>query len=271
MAYSYKGSISFGLVYIPITLYTAITDTAISFKLLEKKTKSRVKYKKTCMDCKDKEIGNQDIVKGYEYEEGKYVIFSEEDFEKIKSPKDKTIQIEQFIQVEEIDPIYYDKSYYVVPTGGEKAFVLLLKAMEQENKAGLAKTVLGTKETLILLRVRNGQMILNTLFFEAQIKKNPCKDLEEKLQKQEVEMAKLLITQMSASFQPKKYKDEYREKLERAIEKKIQGEEIVSSKEASEPTVSDLMEALQASLESIPKSKKNVVLPKKKYIPRANA
>ena len=82
------------------------------------------------MDCKDKEIGNQDIVKGYEYEEGKYVIFSEEDFEKIKSPKDKTIQIEQFIQVEEIDPIYYDKSYYVVPTGGEKAFVLLLKAME---------------------------------------------------------------------------------------------------------------------------------------------
>ena len=249
MAYSYKGSISFGLVYIPITLYTAITDTAISFKLLEKKTKSRVKYKKTCMDCKDKEIGNQDIVKGYEYEEGKYVIFSEEDFEKIKSPKDKTIQIEQFIQVEEIDPIYYDKSYYVVPTGGEKAFVLLLKAMEQENKAGLA----------------------NTLFFEAQIKKNPCKDLEEKLQKQEVEMAKLLITQMSASFQPKKYKDEYREKLERAIEKKIQGEEIVSSKEASEPTVSDLMEALQASLESIPKSKKNVVLPKKKDRPRANA
>lgn len=223
------------------------------------------------MDCKDKEIGNQDIVKGYEYEEGKYVIFSEEDFEKIKSPKDKTIQIEQFIQVEEIDPIYYDKSYYVVPTGGEKAFVLLLKAMEQENKAGLAKTVLGTKETLILLRVRNGQMILNTLFFEAQIKKNPCKDLEEKLQKQEVEMAKLLITQMSASFQPKKYKDEYREKLERAIEKKIQGEEIVSSKEASEPTVSDLMEALQASLESIPKSKKNVVLPKKKDRPRANA
>ena len=114
-------------------------------------------------------------------------------------------------------------------------------------------------------------MILNTLFFEAQIKKNPCKDLEEKLQKQEVEMAKLLITQMSASFQPKKQKDEYREKLERANEKKIQGEENVSSKEASEPTVSDLMEALQASLESIPKSKKNVVLPKKKDRPRANA
>ena len=170
LAYSYKGSISFGFVYIPITLHASTQEHGISFHLLDKKTKSRVKYKKTCVDCKDKEIKNEDIIKGYEYEKGKYVLFDDDDFEKIKSIKEKSIVIEQFVNLDEIDPIYYQKAYYVVPTGAEKAYYLLLQAMEQENKAGLAKSIIGTKENLIIIRAKNHQMILNTLFFEDEIK-----------------------------------------------------------------------------------------------------
>ncbi|MGN0961016.1 MAG: Ku protein, partial [Christensenellales bacterium] len=109
MAYSYKGAITFGLVYIPINLVVSVKEHDIGFNMLEKKTKSRVKYKKTCVDCNDKEVKNEDIVKGYQYEKDKYVIFTDEDFEKIKTEKDKNITIEQFVNIEEIDPIYYDK------------------------------------------------------------------------------------------------------------------------------------------------------------------
>ena len=116
MAYSYKGAITFGLFYIPLTLSWSINEHDIGFNMLEKKTKSRVKYKKTCVDCNDKVVKNEDIVKGYQYEKNKYVIFTDEDFEKIKSPKDKNITIEQFVSIDEVDPIYFDKAYYVKPT-----------------------------------------------------------------------------------------------------------------------------------------------------------
>ena len=152
MAYSYKGSISFGLVYIPVTLHSTIKNNDIGFNMIDKKTMSRVKYKKTCADCDGREVRQEDIVKGYEYEEGKYVLFDEKDFEKLKSKKDKNITIEQFVNLAEIDPLYFDKPYYVAPTGAEKAFSVLLSAMEEEGKAAVAKTVLGTKETLIAIR-----------------------------------------------------------------------------------------------------------------------
>ena len=135
MAYSYKGAIAFGLVYIPITLSLSVREQQIGFNMLEKKTKSRVKYKKTCVDCNDKEIKNEDIVKGYQYEKDKYVIFTDQDFEKLKTTKDKNITIEQFVNLDEIDPIYFDKAYYVKPIGADKAYYVLLKAMETEKKA----------------------------------------------------------------------------------------------------------------------------------------
>ena len=140
MAYSYKGSISFGLVYIPVTLHSTIKNNDIGFNMIDKKTMSRVKYKKTCADCDGREVRQEDIVKGYEYEEGKYVLFDEKDFEKLKSKKDKNITIEQFVNLAEIDPLYFDKPYYVAPTGAEKAFAVLLSAMEEEGKAAVAKT-----------------------------------------------------------------------------------------------------------------------------------
>ncbi len=255
MAYSYKCSISFGLVYIPVTLHNAVKSNDIGFNMLDKKTMSRVKYKKTCADCGGREVKQEDIVKGYEYEDGKYVIFDDNDFEKIKSKKDKNITIEKFVQSEEVDPIYFDKPYYVVPTGAEKAFAVLLSAMEKESKAAVAKTVFGTKETLILIRAKNGQMLLNTLFFEEEITVNPAKQIAEKGTAAEMKMATAIIDSMTGEFDPSEYKDEYREKVMDAIEKKIAGKEIVSPKEKTGATITDLMEALTKSLEMTKSSK----------------
>ena len=255
MAYSYKGSISFGLVYIPVTLHSAVKDNSIGFNMIDKKTMSRVKYKKTCADCDGSEVKQEDIVKGFEYEDGKYVIFENNDFDKLKSKKDKNITIEKFVKLSEVDPIYFDKPYYVVPTGAEKAFAVLLAAMEQEEKAAVAKTVLGTKETLILIRARDGQMLLNTLFFEEEITSNPAKEVKEQGSEGELKMAKALIEGMSGKFDPSDYKDEYRRKVQEAIERKISGKEIVSPKESGSDKMIDLMEALTKSLELAQKPK----------------
>lgn len=249
MAYSYKGSISFGLVYIPVTLHNSIKENDIGFNMIDKKTMSRVKYKKTCADCEGREVKQEDIVKGYEYEEGKYVIFEESDFEKIKTKKDKNITIERFVKLDEVDPLYFDRPYYVNPTGAEKAFSVLLTAMEQSHKAAIAKTVLGAKETLILIRSKDGQMLLNTLFFEDEVTKNPTKDIKEKGSAAELKMAKAIIDGMTGEFNPEEYKDEYREKVQQAIEQKITGKEIVSPKEKNSTTVANLMDALTKSLE----------------------
>ena len=278
LAYSYKGSISLGFVYIPITLHASTQEHGISFHLLDKKTKSRVKYKKTCVDCKDKEIKNEDIIKGYEYEKGKYVLFDDDDFEKIKSIKEKSIVIEQFVNLDEIDPIYYQKAYYVVPTGAEKAYYLLLQAMEQENKAGLAKSIIGTKENLIIIRAKNHQMILNTLFFEDEIKSNPNQEITEKVTQAELKLAKTLIQEMTAPFKPKQYKDEYHQKIKKAIEAKIAGKKIVAVKEKAQVPIVDLMEALKNSLKQTKKTKtkkdstsETIIPPKSKKRPSANA
>lgn len=258
MAYSYKGSISFGLVYIPVTLHSTIKNNDIGFNMIDKKTMSRVKYKKTCADCDGREVRQEDIVKGYEYEEGKYVLFDEKDFEKLKSKKDKNITIEQFVNLAEIDPLYFDKPYYVAPTGAEKAFAVLLSAMEEEGKAAVAKTVLGTKETLIAIRAKDGQMLLNTLFFAEEVTKNPAKEIKNEASEAEIRMAKTIIESMTGKFEPEKYKDEYREKVLAAIEQKISGKEINSPRERSEGKVIDLMDALQKSLLAVksPRRKK---------------
>ncbi len=256
MAYSYKGAITFGLVYIPIHLTNSVRENDIGFNMIDKKTHSRVKYKKTCIDCNNREVKNEDIVRGYQYEKDKYVIFTDEDFEKIKTPKDKNITIEQFVNLDEVDPVYYDKSYYVNPSEANKAYHVLLKAMEQENKAAIAKTVLGTNETLILLHVRDGKMLVNTLYFHDEVQKAP-EVAKSKISKQELDLAKNLIEQMTAPFQPEKYKDQYNLRLKKAIKRKIAGNEIIESKDEGEPTkIVNLMEALKKSLDTKPTKKK---------------
>lgn len=255
MAYSYKGSISFGFVYIPVTLHKSIRNNDIGFHMIDKKTMSRVQYKKTCVECGGREVRQEDIVKGFEYGDGKYVLFEEKDFEKLKSKKDKNITIEKFVELSEVDPIYFETPYYVVPTGAERAFAVLLAAMEEEGKAAVAKTVLGTKETLILIRAKDGQMLLNTLFFAEEVTKNPTKEITEKPSAAELNMAKALIGGMSGKFDPEDYKDEYRQRVQQAIERKIAGKEIVAPKDGKTATVSNLMEALTKSLELAQKPK----------------
>ncbi|MDD6994629.1 MAG: Ku protein [Candidatus Borkfalkiaceae bacterium] len=258
MAYSYKGGINFGLVYIPVTLHSAIKHTDVGFNLIDKKTMSRVRYKKTCEDCGGREVKQEDIVKGYEYEQGKYVIFEDKDFEKIKTKKEKSISIEKFVNLAEIDPLYFDKPYYVVPTGAEKAFSVLVSAMEEEKKAAIAKTVLGAKETLIMIRAKDGQMLLNTLFFDEEVTKNPAKEVKEKGNELELKTAKAIIEGMSGTFTPEEYKNEYREKVREAIERKIAGKEIISPKESKNNNPVNLMDALMKSLSNLqtPKSAK---------------
>lgn len=248
MPHSFKGAIQFGLIYIPITLNVAVKSNNISFHMLEKKTKSRIKYKKTCVDCNEKEVKQNDIVKGYEYEDEKYVIFDDKDFEKLKSKKDKNITIEQFINIKEIDPIYFEKSYYVVPTGAENAFALLLKAMEDDKKVGIAKAVMNNKETLIAIRVKSGQMMLNTLYYNDEVQTNPAKNFNKKFKKEELDMAKILIKSMTKPFNIEEYQDTYTERVKKAIESKVAGKEIIAPKDTPTHKVKDLMEALELSL-----------------------
>ncbi len=253
--YSYKGSISFGLVYIPITLHVSIRTNDIGFNLIDRETKQRVRYVKM---VDDKEVEMKDLVKGYEYEEDKYVIFEDEDFEKLKSKKDKNITIMNFIDIKDIDPIYYEKTYYVVPTGAEKAFQVLLKAMEDEKKVGIAKTVIGNKESLIVVRSKNEQMILSTLYFHDEVKKNPANKIEGKVKVEELKLAKSIIASMSTKFDPKDYKDEYREKVISAIEQKITGKKIVKPREKNNGNIVNLMDALKSSLDELTPKKKNI-------------
>ncbi|MGI6213371.1 MAG: Ku protein [Christensenellales bacterium] len=254
MAYSYKCSISFGLVYIPIKLHLCIKDKDIGFNMIDRRTHSRIQYKKTCTDCEGREVKQEDIVKGYEYEDGKYVIFDNDDFEKLKTQKDKTITIQKFVDLATIDPIYFDKAYYVEPTSAENAFALLRAAMAEEGKAGIAKTVLGSKEKIVTLWVRDNQMLLNTLFFADEVQKAPQISADIPLKSEELKLAKTLISNMHAKFEPEQYKDEYRERVAAAIESKIAGKEIVTPKEEARPAAAGLLEALQKSLEAYVKT-----------------
>jgi DNA end-binding protein Ku len=249
MATSWKGSISFGMVYIPVSLMLAASDSGISFNMLHQKCGSRVNYKKICPVC-NTEVSHDELVKGYQYEDGKYVVMTEDDIEKIKTPKDKSINILQFVNQEEIDPIFYEKSYYIVPNGGEKAFELLRQAMQAENKVGIAKMVLGTKESLVALRVSNDTMLLNTLFFLNEIKGAPPGTANMDVSSGEVELARALINSMAASFQPEQFHDEYQEKLKQAIEQKISGQEVVTAPQEEANNVISLMDALAASLKA---------------------
>ena len=225
--------------------------------MLHKKTGQRIKYKKTCENC-PANISQEDIVKGYEYEKGKYVTLTDSELEKIKSPKDKAISIAQFVDLDEIDPIYFEKSYYVAPQGADKAFIMLTKALEEENKVGIAKTVLGSKEQVVGIRSINGRMILYTMHFYDEVQAYPVKLKDVKIEKEELALARNLIKNMTGEFEAEKYKNEYRAKVLAAINAKIGGRQIKGSNKKMPSNVISLMDALKKSVEqtsSKPKKK----------------
>ena len=256
MAVSHKGAISFGLVHIPISLYTATQDNDISFNQLHKDDHQRIRYKKVCGHC-GKEVSTKDIMKGFEYDKDQYVIMSDDDFEKIKTEKDRTIQILHFSNLNEINPIYYEKTYHVAPdSGGDKAFELLRTAMKEENKVAIAKTVMGNKETLLAILPTEEGILIETMFYEDEIKEIPKSYGKQELNESEITMAKTLINSMVKPFEPTMYKDEYQQRLKILIEQKIAGKEVVATQVEAPSNVIDLMEALKKSIEQTSGNKK---------------
>ena len=249
MSVSSKTVISFGLVAIPVALYTATQDNDIHFNQLHKEDNSRIRYKKTCAHC-GKEIGSTDIVRGYEYDKDHYVVVTDDELEKIKTEKDKSIQILHFAQLNQISPIYYEKTYQAVPeAGGEKAFELLRAALMAEQKIAIGKTVMGTKDALMAIIPRENGILISTMFFADEVKDLPKSYNKPEPTEAELNMAKMLINSMDAPFKPEDYKDEFQVKLRALLEAKISGQEIVAAAPEEHGNVIDLMEALKASVD----------------------
>lgn len=230
-------------------MYKATQNHDIHFNQLDKESKARIKYKKYCSHC-GKEVTANDIIKGYEYEKDKYVVMTDEELENIKTRKDKTIHIIQFAKISEVNMIYYEKDYYAVPdTGAEKAYELLRQSLLSQKKVATAKTVMGTNEKLLVLYPTKEGIIVKTLFYHDEIAAMPKAVPKMKLDENELNMAKMLIENMTKPFKAEEFRDEYQARLREAIMKKIQGQEIVAVESSGPSNVIDLMEALQKSLE----------------------
>lgn len=252
-----KSVIAFGMVAIPIAMHTATQDNDIHFHQLHKEDSSRIRYKKTCAHC-GKELGAEDIVKGFEYDEDKFVVVTDEEIEKIKTEKEKSIQILHFAQLDQISPVYYDKTYRAYPeTGGEKAFELLRAALMAEQKIAVGKTVLGTKDTLMAIIPREDGILISTMFYADDIKDLQKPYVKPEVSEQELGMAKTLINSMDTPFDPSKYKDEYQSRLRELVENKISGKEVVAAQPQEAGKVVDLMEALKASVEKARREKES--------------
>lgn len=260
MAVTRRTVISFGLVAIPVALYTATQDNDIHFNQLHKEDNFRIKYKKTCSHC-GQEITSEDIVKGFEYDTDKYVIVTDEEIEKVKTEKEKSIQILHFANLNQISPVFYDKTYQVVPeTGGEKAFELLRQALMDEQKIAIGKVVWGASDTLMAIIPREDGMIIATMYFSDEIKALPKTYNKPEVSEQEIKMAKALINSMDTPFNATAYHNEYQARLKELIESKINGKEIVAPKDEAPNNVISLMDALQASIEK----NKTIDKPKKR-------
>ena len=258
----WKGSISFGLVNIPIALYPATRKEEFRFRLLRKGDLSPVSYKRVA-EKDGKEVPWDQIVKGYEYEKGKYVVLKDEDFERVDLEATQTVDIQDFVEVDEIDPIFFYKPYYLEPQkSGDKAYVLLRDALKETKKVGIAKVVIKTRQYLAGVKPEDGALVLELMHFADELIDTSQLHLPKKLEagKREINMAKSLIDNMSAKWNPEKYRDDYREALMEVIEEKVEsgGKEIEQKpKKAPKPTkVIDLVEVLQKSLEQTGATKK---------------
>lgn len=249
----WKGSISFGLVNIPVKLHAAVQNKSITFRNLHKDCHSPVKYEKVCPVCEE-EVEQADIVKGYEIAKGEFVVFEEDELNELKkATEDRAVEMIDFIKLEEIDPIYFNRSYYMSPNeGGSKAYNLLRKALEETGKAGIAKIVMRSKEQLAVIRVFNNTLLMETIHYPDEVRNAtdvPNISNEAKVVKKELETAILLIDQLTTTFEPENYTDEYRSELMELIEAKQAGKTVKPKEKAKDVNVTDLMAALQASID----------------------
>ena len=257
----WKGSISFGLVNIPVKLHAAIEDKDIKFRSLHEKCHTPIKYEKICPSCKQ-EVEAKEIVKGYEVAKGKFVVVEEDELKELKAgSEEKAVEIIDFIKLQEIDPIYFNKSYYMSPDGGGKAYGLLRKALLESEKVGIAKIMIRSKEQLAVIRVFENILLMETIHYPDEVRKAsevPNIPSSDHVSKKEIDTAIMLIDQLTTTFRPDQYRDDYRLKVLELIEAKRTGKELVTVKEKAPATeMNDLMAALQASIDRTkPKGKK---------------
>jgi DNA end-binding protein Ku len=253
----WSGAISFGLVNVPVKLYSAVSRKTVRFHQLSGKTGTRIQQKRVDPSTGE-EVSFDDIVKGYELTKESYVIVTPDELDALDPERTRTIDIEDFVDQAEIDPVYYDHPYYLAPDkGAGKAYRLLLDAMRESGKVAIARVVLRSKEQLVAIRPAGNALMMETMVFHDEVV--PPDSIDElpeeadaKTSDRELKMAQQLIDSLSSEFEPERYHDEYREKVLDLIERKAQGEEIATQPEAPEPArVPDLMAALEASLAAV--------------------
>ncbi len=253
----WRGTISFGMVNIPIKLFTATESREISFRQLHKEDNSPIRLVKRCA-ADGEDLTPDEIVRGYEYGKDRYIIVDDGDLDKLPLPSKHTIELTAFVKAEEIDPLYYEKGYYIEPEEiGRKPFSLLVKALDEKNLTAIGKLAIRTKERLCALRTKDGGLVLETLFYSDEVRSPEEEPPEVKVSAAEMKIAYALIELLQAKFDPEAYRDEYRDALMEVIEAKLDGQEVAvaPAPEAAKPAV-DLMAALKASVEAA-KSRKN--------------
>ena len=248
----WSGAISFGLVNIPVKLYSATGESGLNFDMLAKKDLSPIHYKRVSES--GNEVDYKDIVKGYEIQKGHYVVLTDKDFEKAAAVKTKTIAIQNFTHEDEIDPIYYEKTYYLEPDkGAEKPYALLREALSQSKKVGIASFVLRNREHIAAIKTMGNVILLNQMKYQADIRdyNSLALPLAKAVSDKELNMALKLVEQLTEPFKPEEYKDTYVEELKRLIEAKAEGKEVKQTEKAPQNTEArDLFKALEASFEA---------------------
>ena len=252
----WNGVISFGMVSIPVKLYTATEDKDISFNLLHKDCGARLKQQRWC-PVHERAVEWGETSRGYEHEKGEYVTMEETDFEKLPLPSKHAVELSAFVDATQIDPIYYQRTYYLEPEEkGVKPYALLMKALKDKQLTGIAKIAIRNKEQLAAVRPMDGTLVLETLFYPDEIREVPTEIGESKVTDKELQMAEALIELLKDDFKPENYKDEYREALQQVIEAKLDGQELSVPKAGRPAKITDLMTALKASVEAAKKGQK---------------
>ncbi|WP_314000194.1 Ku protein [uncultured Paenibacillus sp.] len=250
----WKGAISFGLVHVPVKMFTATEDKDISMRLIHKTCGGPISYVRRCANCAV-DVSSEEIAKGYEYDKGRFVLFEKDELEALSTDATKTISILDFVDLHEIDPIYFQKTYYLSPDqAGGNAYSLLLEAMRQSGRIGIAKISIRSKSSLAAIRVIDNCLAMETIFYPDEVRpisKVPGLPEAVEVNERELAMATMLIRQLSAPFDPAKYEDDYRKRLMELIQAKIAGEDVRIAPEQPRTNVVDLMAALQASLEAV--------------------
>jgi DNA end-binding protein Ku len=249
-ASTWKGHLTFGLVSLPVRLFTAARGETISFNQLHKEDHSRVKQVLYCQ-AEDKPITRDQIVKGYEYEKGKYVVIDDEDIRKVAPKTARVMEILEFVKGEDVDPVYLDSSYYMAPDeGGEKPYALLFAALKKTGYYGVAKVAMHNREHIVIMRPGEHGLLLHTMYFADEVRKmDEFRTDTENIREKELALALNLVEALSSDFEPQKYSDTYRENLRQMIQAKIDGHRVVETPETHIAPVIDIMEALKKSLE----------------------